>query len=497
MDDFTPSTRIGPTLASLLLAAAFLAVNVTTAARSPAIWTDEVMFTDPAVNLATGYGFTTTAWFQPARTFFAGNAPLYPLMLAPWIATFGVNPVAARSLNYVLVLVASFVLASAVGRAGWLRSPWSRLGLVGVLLCADGVAFSYRSGRYDALAMLVASAFAWMLTVHSTRPRALGLAILGALVPWTGLQLIPYLGLLGLAYLAVRRRAAIGDLAAAAAGGLIGAALLAGLFMGNGVWPEFVKSVANLGGAGQSLSERVRGVLVAPLTDLTGLCLLVSLALLVATDRAWRRCPALAGLLVGLAVPAALAFTGKYVKYYTWMAVAPMAVAWWTQWETNRPGRLARAGALLLVMLGCLAGLPARLGITALEWQARDVSPIDRLVEAEVRPSDRAYCVYEAYYPTKRRATALYLPPYIGDWADHRGAKVAYPMTPAERDAVDVLILKPDVEAATLRFFGGSWSPVGHYAAAPAARFGPLARLGVGSKLYDLTVFRRGTSAGR
>ena len=43
------------------LAGIFLAVNLVTSDRSPVVWTDEVMFADPAVNATLGRGFTTTA----------------------------------------------------------------------------------------------------------------------------------------------------------------------------------------------------------------------------------------------------------------------------------------------------------------------------------------------------------------------------------------------------------------------------------------------------
>ncbi|MGZ3472339.1 MAG: hypothetical protein ACXVA6_20420, partial [Isosphaeraceae bacterium] len=82
------SRRVELVLGSLLLSS-FLAANLGTSSRSPVIWQDEVMFTDPAANLYFGQGFTTSAWFQSRGTLFAGNSPLYSLCLYPWIRVFG------------------------------------------------------------------------------------------------------------------------------------------------------------------------------------------------------------------------------------------------------------------------------------------------------------------------------------------------------------------------------------------------------------------------
>src|SRR5687768_12441274 len=69
--------------------------NIVTGSRSPTVWIDEVMFCDPAINYLTGRGFTSTAWpVQSREETFAGNAPLYPLMLIPWLKVFGVGPLA-------------------------------------------------------------------------------------------------------------------------------------------------------------------------------------------------------------------------------------------------------------------------------------------------------------------------------------------------------------------------------------------------------------------
>ncbi|SVD30864.1 uncharacterized protein METZ01_LOCUS383718, partial [marine metagenome] len=60
-------------------------LNIATATRYPVPWTDEVLYIDPAINLAEGNGFISTAWpSQSKEEFWASNSPLYPLLQAGW-----------------------------------------------------------------------------------------------------------------------------------------------------------------------------------------------------------------------------------------------------------------------------------------------------------------------------------------------------------------------------------------------------------------------------
>ena len=61
----------------------FLAISLVTASRFPPVWIDEVQFTDPAANLVLHGHFSSTVWIvQRGDEFWAGNTPLYTLMLA-------------------------------------------------------------------------------------------------------------------------------------------------------------------------------------------------------------------------------------------------------------------------------------------------------------------------------------------------------------------------------------------------------------------------------
>jgi hypothetical protein len=481
-------------LLGLLLVAVFLTANLITSSRSPVVWQDEVMFADPAANLYLGHGFTTSAWFQSRDSMFAGNSPLHSLCLYPWIGVFGLDVTAVRAFNYALVLAALVLVVVALGRLGLIRSAGPKCALVLLVLCGDGVTYSYRSGRYDCLGMLVVAAIACAVTVEQRRLRAVALVCTSFLVPWAGLQLLPYLALLGLLLLAVRGRAVLVDLMLIGAGAILGLGSLAMFFIENNVWGEFLKSVSILAGARRPITSRLAAAVAAPFTEPSSILLLAALAAgLAAVLRRGDfrlRSPVGVGLLAGVLVPMVLAITGKYARYYCWMAFLPMAASVASELQRDRLG-VFRPLVLSLLVLACLVGLPARMALTCREWTLRDPKAVDQVVTAAIRPTDWVYSEYEAYYPAKRAAAALFLPPYAGLIPEMDGSGIVPAFSAAERDAVDLLILKPSSEERTLRYFGGLWSLVGRYSAAESQKVKTTGVLGRGSQPYEIRIYRR------
>lgn len=474
------------------LAGLFLAVNLVTSDRSPVVWTDEVMFADPAVNAVLGRGFTTTAWLQPRATFFAGNAPLHSLVLVPWLETFGVSPLAVRSLNYVLILGAVGILVWSARRLELVRSSQASLLLAALVLCGDGVTYSYRSGRYDCLGMLWVALMFAAQTLSQPGRRVLAIALLSMLVPWTGFQLIPYVGLLGVLLLGLKGRSSLPDLAAAAVGGIVGLALLAGLFRANGVLQEFRHTLFFIRGAQRTLSGRIFDSLHAPFNESSSVILLAALGLATFANRRTKLgFMGIVGILIGLIVPCVLGFSGKYVRYYAWMAYVPMAMVIVAMIERTDPRSIATKMVCGLALLACLVGFPARTAVTLLEWNLRDPEPVNRLVAETLRPGDWVYSEFEAYYPAKFIAEQLFLPPYLGIMAVPGRERVPAAMTLFERDRINVLITKPGRRELTLSEFSGRWEEVGHYVADPSRQVGLLKRVRFWGKPYDLTVHRR------
>src|SRR2546422_11523965 len=89
----------------------FLLLNLLTSTRYPYVWIDEVMYSDPAVNLYLGNGFTSSAWYaQPSTEFWAGNVPLHTLLLYLWLKLFGFSILSVRSLNCVYMTACCWLL---------------------------------------------------------------------------------------------------------------------------------------------------------------------------------------------------------------------------------------------------------------------------------------------------------------------------------------------------------------------------------------------------
>ena len=332
----------------------------------------------------------------------------------------------------------------------WCEDRAGRLVFALLVLCADGVTYSYRSGRYDCLGMLiVAGMFCALGVPGAMKPWRMALFLLAALVPLAGLQLIPYLGFMALFTLLVRGRSALPDLLAAACGGLAGLVTFWMLLQENGVWPEFLKSVSILGGARRSIAARLANAIHAPFSEPSSIVLLALLGLCLAA--AWKRADARlrtlagSGLIVGILVPCLMAFAGKYMRYYSWMAFIPMAACVAAQFQTVRTIPILRSAVPSLVLLACAVGLPARLAITCLEWDLRAPEPVDQLVAENIRRTDWVYSEFEAYYPAKKAAEVLFLPPYAGLIPEMEG--VTPPMTARERERVG----RPDPEAVNRR----------------------------------------------
>ncbi len=219
----------------------FLVLNLLTGSRSPTVWTDEVAYADPAVNVVQDDAFTSTAWeVQHSDEHWAGNVPSYQWLLSGWLTLFGIGIMPVRSLGYVLAVAAGALLWSALRRAGWVKSPVVRLLLVVTVLSGYGVTYGYRAGRPDMLGFLLLSAALWAWTLPRPAARYVALALIGVLIPIAGLQVIPFAVLLvGVGLFAapgafLRIGATIGG------GGLIGGGALVAYYRYHDVWTAFL-----------------------------------------------------------------------------------------------------------------------------------------------------------------------------------------------------------------------------------------------------------------
>ncbi len=473
------------TVLAALVLGVFLFLNLCTAERSPTVWTDEVGYTDPAVNFAQGRGFTSAAWFVQSRDkFFAGNSPLHSLCLCPWITCFGISPMAVRSFNYVLMVAACGILWWTLARQRLVRSKLWRALVVIVILCGNGVTFSYRSARYDCLGILLIVCI-WSISLRrESRARYLGLTLLCAALPWAGLQLIPYITGLSVLNVFFRGRNGVKDLFVVGAGVLLGALSMYLLFVWQGVWLDFQNSVhGGIGGRSTSLGHRFldafRSLAVDPSMVLLGGLLVLVLGWDAIRHRSQARMVLLAGAFFATAIPFALAFVGKFPIYYSWMAYIPAAICLATWLEQATLGWVGKALVAMVVTAACLIGLPARTMVTLAEWDLRDYRPVRELIKQKITPEDWVYCGFEGYYAAKVVTPDVFLPPY------------REVMSARERDSMTVIVVRPESVTEAIEYFGGCWTCIAAYDANTEQRFSIAGRWGFGSKPYQLAIYRR------
>ncbi len=418
-----------------------LLINLATGARFPAVWLDEVQHTDPAVNLLLGKGFTSSAWYlQNSEEFWAGSVPLHHGLLFLWMKLFGFNLLAVRSLNYLEVAAAVFLLWWTLRRMSIVTTPNGRLLFVLLALMGYGVSICYRGGRYDGITILLAAAATAAFSLHNPHRRLVVLLLCGVAFPFAGLQLAAFAVVFCALLLLFTRFKWLRECFALGAGiGAGGVGLLA-FYSANGVWSDFVATF-----------HYSVHIVTGSLPKDPSFFLLLVPALLAGLWQ-WQNgrlrlgSPLVFGLIASIWIPVLMKIIGRFPTYYSWMAYLPLAVGFATVGgEIFQSGsKVRRATLATLASLPCLVGLPMQLGSTFWFWQERDYRAIEALVEQHVRPTDWVYSDPEAYYAVKPRAAGVCLSSYEA-------------VRPEENARITVMILRPEHAEGTRLRLGGNW----------------------------------------
>jgi len=474
-----------------LVAAIFLSLNFLTVTRYPSVWVDEIQFADPAVNLATGHGFTSTAWFgQGAHEFFAGNVPLYSLVLSVWLKIWGVSPVAVRSLNFLLVIMLCAVLWDFAEKSGLIGSTRWRVAFISLVMCGHCVMFSYRMGRYDVLGMILFSlaARAWIAKTNTVQ--FAGLFLAGTYMPWTGLQLLPAAVVTCGVLLLFRLRDSFWKGLSLGSGIATGGVFLFFLYRSHNVWDAFRASTSGIGTIGGSLASKLARLPGSYSHDKSGLLLLVACLVVLCSCLFSRNLGQLKFLLgvavLAVALPAALQLAGKFPVYYGWMTFLPLSLglAHTLEQKKNLNGGI-RAFALCAVLLAATVGLPLRLLAIGARWNEHDAQAVSELTRRNVRQGDVVIGDFKTYYALKQTAKEVYLPTYLDA------------ITPDERKSVTLMILRPeDVKRAGALLSEGTWTESRESPPSLLVKANPLDRIcrEFQEEEYSVTIFRREAS---
>lgn len=495
-------------VAAFGLAALFLGLNLALGGRSPTVWLDEVQCVDLSVSLLEhGSPTTRTMGFmgpdgtRTADVPYFANWPIRIALLAGWLSVVPLTPGWVRAYGYLIVTVVALLGWLFLGKSQPSLSPWLRVAFIPLALCGYGISFSYRGGRYDVEGMLVV-VLLWGASLGAgtwSSRRLLVAGLLGALLPWVGLQTLPYVALLSLVALVQHRRRSVPFLTAVSFGVALGLALLVALYWTVGsVQLQFNATQHHLPAGSPSVVSRLANALPsrAYLQDHSSNVLVGALAVCALANRlvgcplkgsfVW---PALA-MFVG--VPATLLLSGRYPVYYTWMAYGPLAVL--TLLEFNRIDalqeahdrplrrRVFRGFMLLSLFVACGLGLPARACVTALTWSQRDHAPVVSFLQTEVRPSDVALSDVSAYYAVRPLARLSYFEPFLGA------------LRPEEAEQLTVVVVRPEQARSILTRLPGAWTRVTSFPAPADAHDQPSAAGALPVRVarsYAFEVYRR------
>lgn len=477
-------------------AALYLVLNLATATRQPIVFVDEVMYSDPAVNLVLHGQWRSGAWFAPPTQFWAGNAPLYPLLLAAWMRGVGVGLWQARSLNYLFMAATVALFVTACRRGGWCRDDRSTALLAIATTTVDAFHVSYRYGRSDILSAMFAAAWFWCVTGWSAHHKvqlssaARRRSLLGAYVSAGAMFAASYAtaiaaGFFVLVILAADRslwprfRA---PLVAGAVGVVSAGTLLLATFATKGALGGWAHSMFTHSGASLSgfrLREFVDGYASPGLW-----------ATLIATGLvAWRlrdepgarlrkalwmacACMPFVPLLLRGTVPS---------PGYLWQSFVPLAWLLFADAWPHLSERHKRALVALVVFVA-LTGTPLRIANAVRTWNARDYGPVERFTTAVAsREPEDVLLDHGAYFAIAAHARVIFT------------STVLPSLDARQRARVGLILARPENVQTYAGELGGCWRPVATLGAAAHAAVDASVPA-YASPRYELVALRRSSA---
>ena len=464
---------------AFVLILCFLVFNLVTYNYYPAVWCDEVFYSEPAVNFAqTGSFHTYVSYVQPSGTFSVANCPGYFLALGPWIKIFGGSLFAIRAFNYLLMASATALLCLVLLRFGFLQSKWPMLAFVAVLHLGYGMSFAYRCSRPDVLGMncIVLSILAFTLQNNSLRLFSLfGLACVSV---WIGVPIGVFMGFAILTGWLLLPWVRWKEVLVVALGGIISTGSLLLFIASKGLLQYFMVTVFALVGrryeasptteSGFQIFKIIAGTMSSYVDDFSTVPLVFGVVVLAL--KFWkpfsyltrRMILYLMCLVVG--TPLFFNLTGHWAFYYSYMKFIPAVLALWiigveiNHLSPQSYRRWFRPVATTMAILAMLVGLPLRFCVV---WSTSTLAPraeIKKIVSQHIISGDVVFSEYEAFFETKQLTHIVY---------DHWSSRTLQisraegrDLTAEERAAVSAMIIRPKDAARLAQFMGGEWQPV-------------------------------------
>lgn len=426
------------------------------------VWMDEAMFVDPAANLYYGHGFTSSAWAtQHYGEPWVGNTPLYSLLLFTWFKMCGFGIFQARLLDYLLWSAAVALICCAVQRLNLVRRPLLVAALAALLFIGNGTTFSYRSGRYDPLIILMVAFCFFCCSLKNPLTRNIAITISALFLLPTALFVGVFMATFGLLLFLFFREKVFTRLCVLAAGMAVGLGLLYLAYSHFGLWHAFRKAAAFLAQIyyppnattpvwKQKLFDLPYKMVHDVATDILLLVLLGIAVIRWKVMNSTGRKLALFAVAVFVLLPCVSQFIYSYQNYHCWQVYIPLAICFVSiaAYCEVACGKLSPVVIVLTVFVVFIFGLGSRLGLASIDYKDWDYSAVESFVKENVRPSDIVYADYQASYPLHEVNAQSYYSWYFNV------------MTRREANSINCLVIRPGTLPFVQEKLGGQWEQI-------------------------------------
>ena len=408
-------------------------LNIATATRYPVPWTDEVLYIDPAINLAEGNGFTSTAWpSQSKEEFWASNSPLYSILQAGWIKIFGPELIVTRSLSYILGFIAVILISIGLKNFNLVKSEILRKFSMLFLLMLFPIAYAYKIGRPDVVCLLLSSSIFAAASFPASRIRNTLLVFSSMLTPFANLSVIFFIAtLIGVGLLFFGKRI-LRDAILITVGMSLGILFMLAFYWFNDSLRQFLTITV---GSGHTLLGQIaqyvifddsrvleklkdfpvgyfRSFFSWPYTTY----LLVCAYLILLLPRINRNRLNFFFSVSVLCIPFFLLLLGEYTWLMNWMHISVLTVAIFYSIDHLdwRKHALIFRSSVIPLILCVLIGFPWMMGITFSEWDERSREPIQNFAEKHITSNDIVVIDPYVYFEAKKRAKGVFAITYGG-----------------------------------------------------------------------------------
>lgn len=487
-----------------LVALAVLAVNLLHLDRYPLSWIDEVMYTDPAYNLATGQGFVSSAWgSQSVEEFWASNTPLYSLLLGGWLALLGPEWMNVRGFSLLLGIATATALTIATRNFGWIRKTEYQVSFFLLVLTIFPIVYSYRIARPDILGLCLSSLLLYFFSLPAGRLRYVCVLLTAACLPATSLAVALFAAIQGAGAFLFFRKKVFVDVLVLGTGLGVGAAALAFFYLVNDALLRF--SMITVGSGHTLLGQLGQFVVygdtraLEKLSSIPGsylavlfyfpltMTLVLAATIFCAVSFRMNRIQVCI-LTSAFLTPLLLLIAGKYTWHYNWMHFSILLIFIFSL-SDQFAGTVRPVAWAWIAMLSAL-GLPWLTIHLATDWRTLSPSHLESFVEEHVDSDDVLVADPSIYYLARAKGASVFTPNYGGG----RGL----PEIPDhQRIAVTKIIVPEDLLERMAAKYGGSWQPTATFFMEPNSGFagirdGEFFELGRPS----MTVYERATDKG-